>query len=149
MSDRNDSPLTYSAVAEKHGVTMTADGIPASENPWARGYGRGASHYRVTLRRPLDMPVPSAAAKTFQCFYSMGSAHTQPPTVAEVLETLTMDFGMFEDTAGKWDYFETFGIEPSEQAEEDYHAAKDQSGRFFDFASGALLRDLLTAAEQS
>lgn len=134
--------MTYEEIAEKRGVTMDLE--PATSNPFMEAgdpLRDRMSHYAVTLRRPHaheDAPM-----RWFACHYSQGFAHTEPPTIGALLECLTMDFTMHEDCAGKWDYFDTFGIEPSEQAERDYYASKAQSDRFFAFASGDLLRDLL------
>lgn len=74
--------MTIHEFIAQHGVKMTAtrvDSNPAlADDQWARE----ASHYRCTIR---------AHGKRMQMHYSMGSAHTKAPNIADVLDCLASD----------------------------------------------------------
>lgn len=69
-------------------LTLTATQIPARTDGNATDWSDGSTHWRCTLNR-IDESGKSVARMTVQ--YSMGSAHTNPPTLASVLESLRMD----------------------------------------------------------
>jgi hypothetical protein len=86
--------MTIKQFIVKHNVTMTCvqvDANPhiADDADWART----ASHYLCTLRH---------GRRTMKVHYSMGSAHTEEPKVAEVLDSLASDYPATNVTFETW-----------------------------------------------
>jgi len=96
-------PNAFAAFAKKYGITLTSRQVDSNPLMVSRDadWADTASHYRVTLRR---------GAKTMSTYFSLGSAHTRPPNIPDVLETLAIDAGAvmegqsFEDWAGNYGY---------------------------------------------
>lgn len=141
---------SFEEVARRHGVTMAVELVDSNPH-MSDGWAQHATHHRAMLSRAV--PAPGRVTGTgdrrmvvreFVCHYSTGTP--RDVSVGDVLGCLVSDWSMHEDCTGKWDWFDTFGITPSEQAERDYVAGREQSDRFFDFASGGLLRDLTAVA---
>lgn len=110
---------TIAAFIERNGLAMRA--TPTDHNPhrapddkWAHT----ASHYRCTIRTPLS--------RRMVVYYSMGTAHTEPPTLADVLDCLASDAsglgGTFEEWCGDYGY-----DADSIRAFKTYHAVKRQT----------------------
>lgn len=110
---------------------------PVDSRPDMESWGHGARHYRVRLSRKwVD------GTRSMSLYFSQGSAHTEDPTVADVLSCLALDASVlkamtFEDWASDLGY-----DTDSRQAEATYRACKRQSKR----QSLALARVLRTAS---
>lgn len=74
------------------GVVFSAakqSGRPDDVAQWAPG----SSHYLVTIAR---------GTKSFQTWYSMGSAHTNPPELSDVMASLLMDTSDTDSPFEEW-----------------------------------------------
>ena len=67
-------------------ILHTATSIPS--RPDGEAWEGAMRHWRVALRR-VDESGATLARMTI--YYSQGSAHTEAPTLADVLESLRMD----------------------------------------------------------
>ena len=86
------------------------------------------NHYRVTL---------TYQKRRMSTIYSMGTAYTEPPTVAEVLECLFLDASHYDDCDGFEDWCSDYGYDTdSIKAERIYKAIARQA-----FALHRLLGD--------
>jgi hypothetical protein len=111
--------MNLSDFITEHDITATVE--PAASNPNMTDWDRDASHWLVTLQvADRSMAVP----------FSQGSAHTEPPTAADVLESLASDSagyinaGSFEDWADEYGYdtdsrkafgtYEAIGVQAAE-----------------------------------
>ena len=61
---------------------------PSQKSPLGDDWGKGATHWRCTIKR-VDESGKAIAKMTVD--YHMGSAHTGEPRLADVLESLRMD----------------------------------------------------------
>ena len=87
------------------GISMVARPVKANPN-WTDDAFQGASHFRCTFKRTMGVKaragrVQTPGVRTMSIGYSMGSAHTQPPTAVEVLECLASD-ACGSDTFEDW-----------------------------------------------
>lgn len=143
MTTQTPPRVTMRAQVNRHHITSSAEWI--AERPdhtpaeRAEEWNRSASHYRVTLRR-----YAPGERRTMTVYYSMGAAHTQEPTTADVLSSLAMDAagvenarGSFEAWAGEYGY-----DTDSRKVERTWRATLAQADRFSRFC-GPVLYDLL------
>lgn len=102
---------------ERHGLTMTAE--VAETNPHMANMPEGSTHWLVTLRLgDRSMIVP----------YSMGSAHSGEPEIADVLSCLTSDAGGIEGSYSFSDWCGNYGYDDdSRTAERVYNASRTQT----------------------
>lgn len=117
---------------------------PAKENPAMQDEMPGASHWNVTLIHDgRRMTVP----------FSQGSAHTKPPTTAEVLDCVRSDATTLGDDSetvryGFEEWAEELGYDPdSRRAERTYRAVVDQTERLRGLLGRGAYADLLTDVE--
>src|SRR5689334_5404812 len=85
----------------------------------ADDWDRGASHYkcRVTCGR-----------RGFTLYFSQGSAHTSPPTIADVLDCLASDAAGYENARGFEEWAGEYGYDTdSRKAERLYRTVKRQA----------------------
>lgn len=101
------STQTLAEFIESNGLTMktvTADRNPSmADDTW----GREASHYFCTIYRPDGESV--------SLHFSMGAAHTEPPTLEQVLDALASDVASVINSPDWLDWAEELGYEGAEQ----------------------------------
>jgi hypothetical protein len=86
-------------IAERH-ITMSAERVSSNPNMDDDQWAEDASHWRITFR---------INAASFETYFSQGSAHTEAPTAADVLDCLASDASTvtdldFEEWAGELGY---------------------------------------------
>lgn len=94
---------------EQFGIHFTAR--PVERNPHMETW-EGASHYRCNLSRNLQRMA---------VYFSMGSAHTQPPTLRDVLDCLADDAAGYENSRGFLDWCAEYGYDTDSRKAEATH----------------------------
>ena len=85
--------MTLAEFIAKHQITATAARV--DENPNAKdAWPADARHFRVTLRSTFD------GDRAAQFYFSQGSAHTEDPTAADLLDCLASDAHLQEEYPG-------------------------------------------------
>lgn len=106
-----------------------------------RRWDAEASHYRVRLMRP--------GSKPFGLYYSMGSAHTAPPTLDDVLDNLAVDSSGYDTARGFEDWADSYGYDTdSRRAERIYRAVERQAEKLREFLGDDLYAVLLNGTER-
>ena len=116
--------MTLTEFCQVHHITSVAR--TANSNPNMPGeWPQGATHYRVTLKRPgHHMTVP----------FSMGMAHTSPPTTENVLSCLLSDASITDNAQDFSDFCRELGFETdSRRAERTYKATVRQTAKLRTF----------------
>jgi len=100
-----DALTTIQDYIQTKQIRLQAVKVPMRTDQFANEFARNATHWHCTLTREGYgsrgiMWTPMAF------YYSMGSAHTKPPTAADVLDSLAMDAttDTFEDWADNIGY---------------------------------------------
>lgn len=89
---------------EEFGITM--DWVPAVNNPFMPDMPPGSRHYVCTLQRNgQEMPV----------YFSMGPAHTKPPSVADVLNALASDAAGVRNYSSVNEWAAAYGYDVSDR----------------------------------
>lgn len=123
-SEDDHPPKTFEEAAERYGIKFDVRRVDSrpdklmSEQPDMR-------HWRVRL---------SCGRRSFSLYFSQGSAHTQPPTLTDVLSCIVSDAQSYENCAPRSSSsnFESWcsdlGYDPdSRKAERIYKAVKKQA----------------------
>jgi hypothetical protein len=123
-----------------HGLEM--DVAPADSNPNNADWPRGASHWTCTIRSETGtMDVP----------FTQGAAHTQPPTLADVLSCLADDAASVEDEPDWLNWAQGMGFESiadAEKAREMHAAIVQQSDALGDLLGPVAFETLLYEVER-
>ena len=99
-------------------IIHPATRIPS--RPDGDDWNRDMRHFRILLRR-VDASGKTLARMTV--YYSQGCAHTQDPTLAEVLQSLRMDASSAGESFPRW--CDEFGCDPdSRKAEKTWKACR-------------------------
>lgn len=120
-----------------HGITLTAHRVDTRpDRSKDDELSKDARHWRCHIFAPSD-PVTVTrnqkqytrrVTKTMGLYFSHGSAHTEEPTLIEVLECLQSDFSSYENADGFEDWARDLGLEPdSRKAERIYKTVKRQA----------------------
>lgn len=105
------------------------------------GFGHGARHWACCLS--------SSGAADLILEFSQGSAHTKPPTIAEVLDCLASDSSGIENSRDFEEWAGEYGYDTdSRKAERIYNLALLQSERLNKFLGSAAYHDLLWEVER-
>lgn len=130
---------------EERQITMDAVRVDRNPNVKESDWDAGASHWRCTFR---------INASSFETYFSMGSAHTQPPTAADVLDCLASDasgIGL-DDVSAQLDFEEwanEYGYDTdSISALHTYNLVKSQTVALHDFLGGSGYRELIEDIER-
>lgn len=108
---------TMDTFTKRTGVRMTATKVDARPDP-ADTWDATARHFRCTLRTAKGRMV---------VWFSQGSAHTEPPTVEDVLDCLASDASSIENARGFEEWCGDYGYDAdSRTAERTYRAIKRQ-----------------------
>lgn len=137
----DDKLQTVARFIEKHNITAKVRRVDTNPNMDADAeWMRSASHWRVTFSfQKRRMTVP----------YSMGSAHTQPPTAKEVLDCLADDSAGLENRASFEEWREDYGYDTdSRKAERIYNTVVKQSERLHKLLGDELYDELLWKTER-
>ena len=99
----------------KHHITSTHVEVDSNPNM----PDQSMTHYKVTLRRP---------GRQMTVRYSMGSALTEEPETARVLDTLAFDAGDLENAPDFEDWANQYGWDTdSHKAYQTFHAIEKQT----------------------
>lgn len=88
----------------------------------------GQRHFKCRLTRRVEVVVPTKWShdilmeeKGFNLYFSQGSAHTEPPTIEDVLDCLAMDATGYEEAPTFEDWASEYGYDTdSRKAEKIY-----------------------------
>lgn len=121
----------------KHGIKFECrrvdsrpDGLMADIRP---NTGKNLPHFVDTMRHfrcriiAPNSPIGKGrtAQRAFSLYFSQGSAHTQDPTLADVLDCLALDASGYENANGFEDWARDYGYdEDSRKAEKVWRAIK-------------------------
>lgn len=121
-------------------ITSTAEWTDRNPSMPDDDWSRAASHYRVTLRMGRKrLTVP----------FSMGPAHTNEPSTADVLDCLASDAAGIADGGDFESWCSDYGFDPdSRKAEHTYNAIKRQSAALERFLGGVDYDTLLFRTER-
>lgn len=121
----------------EHGITSTSKRVkgPAPSEDWPAG----THHYSVTFRHHDNkMTVP----------YHMGAALTNPPTTAEVLETLSLDSSSYENAADLDDWMSEYGETNYMRGKRTYEAVEKLAQKLLEFLGEGRYKQLLWDTER-
>jgi hypothetical protein len=132
---------TTEAFCVKHHITATAERIDRNPNMDDAEWARTARHWRVVLRRGSKrMAVP----------FSQGSAHTEPPSAAHVLDCLASDAQSVESARSFEEWASDFGMDTdSRKAERIWRLWVRQAAKLETFLGADLFRELLNHTDRS
>ena len=117
-----DNPFSLAQLIEIRGIYVVT--TRADNNPNAGGFSKDASHYEVILLRKIEGEV---GARSMTTFFSMGSAHRNPPTAKDVIECLLMDAQSIEGESFE-DWADAMGWDQdSRKAERCYKVIGEQA----------------------
>lgn len=112
---------------------------PTDRNPHMDSWDAGASHWRCTL---------SYAGRRMSVAFSHGSAHTSPPSLADVLNCLALDASGFENNSSFADWCAEYGYDTdSRKAERIYKTIGRQVASLKHMLGLALYAELLWNTE--
>ena len=110
-------------------------------------WSKTARHWKVTLYfvgRGAEMND-----RRLSVFYSQGSAHTKPPTAADILDCLASDASGVENARSFEDWCGEFGYDTdSRSAEKTYRLCVDQAQELKAFLGADLYNELLWKTER-
>ena len=130
-------PNAFAAFAKKHGITLSSRRVDSNPSMIAinDSWADTASHYRVTLRR---------GAKSMSTYFSMGSAHTSPPTIPDILESLALDAGGVTDDTSFESWAGEYGFDiDSRKAYQIFQNTKKAAKQLKNVLGEELLKDLI------
>lgn len=129
---------TLSTLIAENRVTMTA--TPADANPNMTDMPAGSSHYRCRIRHD---------GRSMTVLFSMGPAHTKPPTLPDVLDCLASDASGLENANGFEDWASEYGYDiDSRKAERIYHVVERQAEKLNRLLGDDLYQALLWETER-
>lgn len=112
---------------------------PTERNPHRDSWDAGARHWRCTLTRN---------GKRMSVAFSQGSAHTEPPTLADVLNCLALDCSGYENNLAFEGWCDEYGYDhDSRKAEHTYKIIGRQAASLTAMLGDDLYRDLLWNTE--
>lgn len=118
----------------RHRISIRCEWVDSNPNMSEKFEG---THYKVTLRR--DRPH-----RQLTTYFSMGYAHTEEPSAADVLYCLASDASGADQSFEDWT--DDYGYDPdSRKAERTYKAVVKQSKALRRFLGEELLEELLQA----
>jgi hypothetical protein len=112
---------TIQEFIDSRGITMTVERVKCNPNTANDEWSKSARHWKCLFR---------CGNKEMFVYFSQGSAHTQEPTVAEVLDCLASDASSFENSDGFEGWANEFGYDTdSRKAERTYKAIEEQTDK--------------------
>lgn len=125
-----ETTITPRQFCTQYGISATTERRTDNPNAQADAWSKSASHYTVTLRRIGR----DGKRRTLTTYYSMGSAHRNPPKVHDVLECLAMDAAGYESARDFEEWANEYGYDPdSRSAERIYITIQQQCAQLRDF----------------
>lgn len=110
---------TIDEFISKHGLRSIID--RAESNPNMNDSDWAASHWQIVIRR-------NTAECGMTTYFSQGSALTEPPTLADVLDCLASDAASVENASSFEEWCAEYGCDTdSRKAERTYNACKKQA----------------------
>jgi len=109
--------VTLQEFINKHKLAFSADWV--GHRPDGLMSDRGQSHYKCKIR---------SGCNAMTLYFSMGSAHTKAPELAEVLDCLASDAAGYENANGFEDWASEYGYDTdSRSAEKIWRAVQRES----------------------
>lgn len=129
---------TINQFIRENRIHMTCEWNDSNPNMDLDDWSRTATHWKCTLRR---------GKRQLTTYFSQGTAHTEEPTAADVLDCLASDsagnFTSFEEWCGN------YGYDPdSRKAERTFLTIKKQSGELLRFLGPDSYKALLFDTER-
>lgn len=139
--------ITLDQFIESNGLVMTAK--RRNSNPNMADW-KDARHWTCTIRklnRPQDSIHPDLYEFTIP--FSQGSAHTKPPTLADVLDCMASDASGYDNDRIFEDWCSEYGYDTdSRKAEATFNTVKDQSEELKSFLGSESYGTLLWNTER-
>jgi hypothetical protein len=121
--------VTLDAFIAEHGIMMTAEPADSNPNTEPGDWARDAHHWICVFKKPGD------GRRSMRVPFSQGSAHTEPPTAAEVLNCLALDASGYANAQSFEDWCVEYGYDTdSRKAERTYKAVERQADKLARFA---------------
>ena len=113
----------FEEIAEREGITLTCEKITTRPDLNTKDWGEGSRHFKCRIERGTG-----PRKRGFTLYYSQGSAHTENPTIGDVLESLSLDASSYENARGFEDWASELGYcSDSRKAEKVYKSIKRQA----------------------
>lgn len=127
-----DTTMTMAEFIQREGLTMKAAEV--GSRPDSLMDSPGARHWRCVLESWVPAPfgggLVERTGRKMVIFFTQGSAHTEAPTLADVLDCMASDSTFSGDFA---DFCSELGYdEDSRQAERIFKATKRQTAKLLD-----------------
>lgn len=117
--------MTHSEFAKKFQLKLSNQQVLARTDGLME-MGEGARHFICTIKQ-----VGFGNKQSVILNYSQGSAHTKPPTITDVLESVALDCSGVENTRTFEEWADESGYDTdSRKAERIYIACLDQRAKF-------------------
>ena len=111
----------------------------------------GARHFKCIIERHNDHDLAGGFGprSQFVTFFSQGSAHTNDPTIADVLDCLASDSAGYENARSFEEWCGEYGYDTdSRRAERIYNTIAEQSKQLRHFLGDAAFQSLLFKIER-
>lgn len=144
-SPRNESDNAYENWAAKIGLTARVDQVDA--NPWMTAetpederWAKEASHWKLMLK---------LRGKRLPTYFSQGAAHTEPPEIQDLLQSLALDAAGVENNPTFEEWAREYGYdEDSRKAEKSYNLTRKIAASLRKFLGDEFYRELLWDMEK-
>ena len=149
---------TTEQFAKERHLTITAARIPERKDIPDDTWGKEAKHWKCTIR--VSVPVAEVMPgdnvhnnKLMIVFYSQGSAHTEAPTIEDLLDCLASDVSgidgqTFENWAADYCYICEECERPTPGAERIFHQIEEQRDDLTNLLGVDVLEELLWGVER-
>jgi hypothetical protein len=103
--------ITLQSFIQDRGITMTAQQIPKRPDSTGDAWEASARHFLCTFYRGGHGTGKGPQEAAMVTYFSQGSAHTKPPTCADVLDCLASDASSVENCRGFEDWCGDLGYD--------------------------------------
>jgi hypothetical protein len=144
---KGNQPMTFDQFLATYRITMHAERIDARTDMPAdtrdAEWDRTARHWCCVLMTTVDQ------RRRMTVYFSQGSAHTDEPTAADVLDCLAMDAAGLENAPGFEEWAREYGYDTdSRKAEAVYKTVQKQAAKLARFLSPEAYDALLWHTER-
>lgn len=136
---------TMEQFISQQGLSMTTEPIDRNPHMEDDAWAATASHYRCKITKKQ----PGQRSRSYSLPFSQGSAHTQAPKLAEVLDCLASDASGFENARSFDEWCSEYGYDiDSRKAERTYRIIEKQANRLKAFLGQGAYETLLWNTER-
>ena len=145
--------VTIQEFVAKHRITSAFEPTESNPNMEQDEWAKKANHYLVTLSRPSKQTTAGEKCEwlgtcSWNVPYSMGKAHKDDPTAADVLSSLALDAAGVHGGRGFEDWAQEYGYDTdSRKAEKTFHIVCKQARELQRFLGDEAYQELLFEVE--